>query len=148
MEIVNFTPLTALLGGIFMGLSAAILMLFNGKIAGISGISKGIISKNSTSLEDRRWRIFFVGGLLIGGALMVLIIPETTAKVRTFNLFQVMIAGLLVGIGTALGNGCTSGHGICGLGRKSLRSLIAVITFMGAGFLTVYILFHVINAGV
>lgn len=148
MEIVNFTPWLSLAGGIIIGLAAALLMLFNGKIAGISGITKGIISKDCPTPQERNWRIFFVGGLILGGAVISIFLPEMTAKVHTFNYVQLIIAGLLVGLGTAIGNGCTSGHGVCGLGRKSPRSLASVLTFIGTGFLTVFLMFHVFKIGV
>ena len=128
MEIVNFTPLMSLVGGILIGLGAVLLMLFNGKIAGISGISKGIISTNCPSPQERNWRIFFVLGLVLGGGIMIMLLPEMTAKAFKIEPLQVILAGLLVGYGTSMGNGCTSGHGVCGLGRKSTRSLASVVT--------------------
>lgn len=144
MVIENFTPIASLIGGILIGISASIMLLLNGKIAGISGITKGIISSD-TSAEDRKWRIFFISGLLLGGLAIVVLMPEMTAKSSDFSPIQIIIAGLLVGVGTSLGNGCTSGHGVCGLGRRSPRSLASVATFMAVGFLTAYIMFHVFN---
>lgn len=148
MEIVNFTPYPSLIGGIIIGLAAVFMMLFNGKITGISGITKGIISKDCPNSHERKWRIFFISGLILGGIVITLILPQSTALNLDTNPLRVVIAGLLVGFGTSLGNGCTSGHGICGLGRRSARSLYSVITFIGAGMVTVYILFHVFNLGV
>lgn len=148
MEVINFTPLTSLAGGLLIGTAAALLMFFNGKISGISGISKGIINKDCPTPQERRWRISFVLGLIIGGILVSLIFPQFTGKIVEQPPIKMIIAGLLVGYGTSLGNGCTSGHGVCGLGRKSVRSLASVITFMTSGFVTVYILFHVFNLGV
>ena len=144
MVIENFTLFPSLIGGLLIGIASSLLMLFNGKIAGISGITKGLLSKDNSNLE-KSWRKFFLTGLLLGGFIITMIMPEMTAKVANLNPIQMIIAGLLVGFGTALGNGCTSGHGICGLARKSPRSLASVITFMGAGFFTVYILFHILN---
>ena len=98
MVIENFTPLSSILGGILIGIAAVILMLFNGKISGISGISKGIISKDCPSLEERIWRIFFVLGLILGGLIIINFLPSMTAKYFNFNYFQIIISGLLVGI--------------------------------------------------
>lgn len=144
MVIENFTPISSLIGGILIGIASSIMLLLNGKIAGISGITKGIISSD-TSAEDRKWRIFFISGLLLGGLGIVVLMPEMTAKFSEFSPVQIIIAGLLVGVGTSLGNGCTSGHGVCGLGRRSPRSLASVATFMAVGFFTAYIMFHVLN---
>lgn len=144
MVIENFTPISSLIGGILIGIATSVMLLLNGKIVGISGITKGIISSD-TSAEDRKWRIFFISGLILGGVGVVVFMPEMTAKFSDFSPVQIIIAGLLVGVGTSLGNGCTSGHGVCGLGRKSPRSLASVATFMGVGFLTAYIMFHVFN---
>lgn len=146
MVIENFTPIPSLIGGVLIGLSASIMLLLNGKIAGISGITKGMISKD-TSSEDRKWRIYFFLGLVLGGFAITLFMPEMTAKALEFKPLQIIIAGLLVGVGTSFGNGCTSGHGVCGLGRRSPRSLASVITFMTVGFITVFLMFHVFNLG-
>lgn len=144
MVIENFTPISSLIGGILIGIASSIMLLLNGKIAGISGITKGIISSD-TPAEDRKWRIFFISGLLLGGLGIVVLMPEMTAKFSEFSPIQIIIAGLLVGVGTSLGNGCTSGHGVCGLGRRSPRSLASVATFMAVGFFTAYVMFHVLN---
>jgi uncharacterized membrane protein YedE/YeeE len=148
MEIVNFTPYPSLIGGILIGLAAIALMLFNGKISGISGITKGIMSKNCPTPHERKWRTFFTIGLVLGGIVITFIYPEMTAKNLNINSLQLVVAGLLVGFGTSLGNGCTSGHGVCGLGRRSMRSLYSVITFIASGMVTVYFMFHVFNIGV
>ncbi|MBC7475290.1 MAG: YeeE/YedE family protein [Candidatus Sericytochromatia bacterium] len=148
MQIVNFTPIYSLAGGILIGISAVILMLFNGKIAGISGISKGVISTECPNPHERKWRIYFLTGLIIGGIVIMQFLPSMTSIPVTLSPFKMVIAGLLVGIGTSMGNGCTSGHGVCGLGRRSLRSLASVITFMSAGSVTVFILFHILKIGV
>lgn len=146
MNIENFTPLSALSGGLLIGSAAAILMLFNGKIAGISGITKGIFATCQTP-HERWWRIAFVAGLISGGGLILALMPTQTALNLEMNSIQMGLGGLLVGIGTAMGNGCTSGHGVCGLGRRSPRSLASVLTFMGVGFLTLFLLTHVFGIG-
>jgi len=144
MTIENFTPVWSLIGGLMIGAASALFMLFNGKIAGISGITKGILSHCPTP-QERFWRLAFVLGLLLGGVATVLLAPQLTAQ--SFNLppGQMILAGLLVGVGTAMGNGCTSGHGVCGLGRRSGRSLASVATFMGAGFITMFVITHVMG---
>jgi uncharacterized membrane protein YedE/YeeE len=147
MVIENFTPLPSLVGGLMIGGASALMMLFTGKIAGISGITKGVISDDCKTSQERNWRISFLTGLLLGGFLIAQMMPNLTAKVASLNYLQMVIAGLLVGIGTSLGNGCTSGHGICGLARRSPRSLASVVTFMAFGFITVYVLFHVLGFG-
>ncbi|PIQ23410.1 hypothetical protein COW36_15760 [bacterium (Candidatus Blackallbacteria) CG17_big_fil_post_rev_8_21_14_2_50_48_46] len=146
MVIENFTPVSALIGGGLVGSAAALLMLFNGKIAGISGITKGILAECPTP-QERFWRIAFVLGLIVGGFAMVQFLPAATAKVLSLNPIQLAIGGLLVGVGTAMGNGCTSGHGVCGLARRSPRSLASVTTFMGIGFVTMFLLTHVFGVG-
>lgn len=146
MEIVNFTPVASLVGGLMIGGAATIMMLFTGKIAGISGVTKGFLFGNNTP-HERNWRMSFIIGILLGGVIVAQIMPDVTAKVGNFNYIQMIIAGLLVGIGTSLGNGCTSGHGICGLARRSPRSLASVVTFMAFGFISVYVLFHVLGLG-
>ena len=129
----------SLLGGALIGLSASLLLLFDGRIAGISGIAGGFLSRWS---RDSLWRILFVVGLVCGPAVFRLISgnwPEITVTTSTFLLAP---AGLLVGIGTQLGSGCTSGHGVCGLGRLSLRSFAAVSAFMLAAAVTVALIRH------
>lgn len=146
MEIVNFTPVPALLGGLVIGGASALFMLTNGKIAGISGITKGIFAACPTP-QDRFWRIAFVLGIVLGGAGFVIIQPALTAAPLQIGPLQMALGGLLVGVGTAMGNGCTSGHGVCGLGRRSPRSLASVITFMGAGFATMFIMTQILGTG-
>lgn len=130
----HFTPLASAAGGALIGLSATVLLLFNGRIAGISGIFSGVLVPNG----DTGWRWAFVIGLLAGGAAMSLAFPELFAVTAGRTLPMVIAAGLLVGVGTRLGSGCTSGHGVCGLSRLSPRSLLATITFIATGALTVY----------
>ncbi len=146
MVIENFTLLPSLAGGTIIGLSASLLMLFNGRIAGISGITKSLITKEHSN-NEKYWRLFFLIGLIIGGLIISTTMPSMTAKFLKLHPIQMIISGLLVGIGTSLSNGCTSGHGICGLARRSPRSIVSVIIFMLSGFFTVYILFHVLELG-
>jgi len=138
----HFTPLASLIGGMLIGLSASMLLLFNGKIAGISGIIAGTLSP---AKNDTLWRIVFVAGLLVGGFLLRLLSPQTFAIGITRSWSALVVAGLLVGFGTRLGNGCTSGHGVCGLSRFSQRSLLATVTFIATGALTVYIINHLLG---
>ncbi|WP_300759729.1 YeeE/YedE family protein [Janthinobacterium sp.] len=134
----HFTPWSSLAGGLLIGLAAAVLILFNGRIAGISGIVGGLLSPRK---GDSGWRIAFLAGLLLTPLLYQLrhALPEVDIEAGTPAL---VIAGLLVGLGVRYGAGCTSGHGVCGLSRLSPRSLVATMCFMAAGFLTVYVLRH------
>ncbi len=133
-----FTPLSASVGGAMIGLSAALLLLSLGRIGGISGIVAGGIGPMSTM---RGWRLAFTAGLLVPGAVLALLghLPAIDFVATGPHL---LIAGLLVGFGTRLGSGCTSGHGICGLARLSPRSIVAVLIFMAAGFATTTLLRH------
>jgi len=126
----------ALAGGALIGLSAAALMFFQGRVAGISGILAGVVTPRAGELS---WRALFLGGLLTGGAAAVLVSPAAFADTSGRGLGFAVAAGLLVGLGTRLGNGCTSGHGVCGISRFSVRSLLATITFIAAGALTVFV---------
>ena len=133
--------LTALSGGMLIGLSATILLAFDGRIAGISGIINGAIR----SRRKESWRWFFIIGMLTGGLFYkYFLLPETTVSF-SFNPWSMVVGGLLVGFGTKMGNGCTSGHGVCGLGRLSSRSLIAVIIFMTAAIVTVWVTRHLLE---
>ncbi|MNR87761.1 hypothetical protein D3C72_186610 [compost metagenome] len=136
----HFTPWSSLAGGLLIGLAAAIFILFNGKIAGISGILGGLLRPVR---GDMLWRIAFLLGLLSAPLLFALFRPLPEATIDA-NHASLIAAGLLVGLGTRYGAGCTSGHGVCGLSRLSLRSLVATLAFMAAGFLTVYIVRHLI----
>lgn len=129
--------LLALLGGALIGISVSLMLLWNGRVTGISGIIySGVVN---TSRGDRDWRWSFIAGMLSGGLLLHFIYPKAfDGNLPTAN-WTVIVAGLLVGFGTVLGNGCTSGHGVCGISRLSPRSLIATMTFMGAGIVSVYI---------
>lgn len=131
--------LRGLAGGGLIGLAAAALLLFNGRVAGISGILGGLLIHPQPG--DRRWRLWFLAGLLLGPLLAAALSLAAPVDLPT-RWLPVLLAGLLVGFGTRLANGCTSGHGVCGLARGSPRSLAATATFMGSGFLTVYLLRH------
>ena len=135
----NFTPLASLLGGVLIGLSASAMLLLDGKIAGISGILAGVLKPVK---GDTLWRICFLAGLLAGGLLLRELLPAAFdfGIIRPFPLLA--IAGLLVGFGTRLGSGCTSGRGVCGVSRLSPRSLVATATFIFTGALVVYLLNH------
>ncbi len=138
MNIVNFTPIPSLIGGILIGVSACLLLLFNGRIAGISGITKGIFKKNSGS--DKLWRSLFILGLILGGYMSHLFGLEIGNSKSVLHLDTKLIIGaVLVGVGTSYGNGCTSGHGICGMSRGSKRSIFATIIFMISAIITVYL---------
>jgi uncharacterized membrane protein YedE/YeeE len=131
-----FTPLPALLGGALIGLAASALLAFAGRVAGISGIVGGLLRPRS---GDVTWRAAFVLGLLSGGGLLRLADPSVLALAGLPGLPVVVLAGFLVGVGTHLGNGCTSGHGVCGISRGSPRSVVATLTFMLAGAATVWL---------
>jgi len=138
---VNFTPWTSLAGGMLIGLAAAMFLLFNGRIAGISGILGGLLQWPT---GDLAWRIAFLLGLVGAPLVYGLFAPLPTVQVDA-GAITLVAAGLLVGIGTRYGSGCTSGHGVFGLSRRSPRSLVATGAFMVAGFLTVFIVRHVIG---
>lgn len=130
----NFTPVSASIGGALIGLSAVLLMALNGRIAGISGIFSGTLFAGG---GDRLWRILFVAGLIAAPLLITLIQGEKPVFDLEASWPLIIVGGLLVGFGTRLGSGCTSGHGICGLSRLSLRSFVSVGLFMVAGMITV-----------
>ena len=140
----EFTPIASLLGGGMIGLSATLLMLGVGRIAGATGIMSGILFP--TSGGEFRWRIVLVIGMIIAAPVLALIFNIRPNVLPPFGLPQVTIGGLIVGFGVSLSSGCTSGHGICGLARLSVRSLVAVISFMATGFITVFIIRHVLGA--
>lgn len=138
----HFTPLASLAGGVLLGLAAAAFILLNGRILGISGILAGLLPPRS---GDAGWRVALVLGMLAAPVTLALVAPAdwvSTPRIEAGPVL-VVIAGLLVGFGTRLGSGCTSGHGVCGLSRLSPRSLAATLTFMAAGFASVYVLRHV-----
>lgn len=125
-----------LVGGILIGLSATLLLLAHGKVAGISGIV-GRLLEAETAVEERKWRGLFLLGLALGGLPLMFVAPELIELSPEPSWLLIVMAGLLVGFGTRLGSGCTSGHGVCGLSRFSLRSLVATLTFIATGAATV-----------
>lgn len=132
--------IAALIGGMLICLSATTLLAFNGRIAGISGIFSGVLQFRN--IESWRW--LFIAGMLVGGLIYEYgVAPQPTPQ-SAFSPVAMILGGFLVGVGTRMGNGCTSGHGVCGLGRLSLRSLAAVITFMATAILTVFLTRHVL----
>lgn len=137
----NFTPVMSLTGGLLIGLASVMFLLFNGRIAGISGILGGLLKP---ARGDIAWRIAFVAGLLISPVVFAVAAPLPEVRIEA-SYPVLVIAGLLVGIGTRFGSGCTSGHGVCGLSRRSPRSLVATVSFMFAGFVTVYLVRHLIG---
>ncbi len=139
----HFTPWASLSGGVLIALATALYLFGNGRIAGIAGILASPLRAVmvGTSLRPDANRLLFVLGLLLAPWCWRLVSPLPTASVDVGNL-GLIVAGLLVGIGVRMGNGCTSGHGVCGLSRLSMRSLVNVLAFMGAGFLTVFVLRH------
>lgn len=137
----HFTPMTSLAGGVLIGLAAALFLLFNGRIAGISGILGGLLD---WPRGDIAWRIAFLLGL-IGAPLVYGMFAPLPAVQVDAGAATLVVAGLLVGIGTRYGAGCTSGHGVCGLSRRSPRSLVATLAFMAAGFITVFVVRHLVG---
>jgi uncharacterized membrane protein YedE/YeeE len=139
----HFTPWASLLGGIVLGFASAIFILFNGRILGISGILGGLMSPRA---GDIGWRISFFLGMAAAPTVFALLAPAGLLSAPRIDASYglIVVAGLLVGLGTRYGSGCTSGHGVCGLSRLSPRSLVATLTFMGAGFATVFVVRHLI----
>ena len=128
-------------GGMLIGLSAVLLMLWHGRIAGISGMVSGLVTPRR---GDWQWRLVFLAGLLLAALLFRLLDIDVPFSDRRSPAWLVIVAGALVGAGTRIGNGCTSGHGVCGLARLSVRSLVAVVTFLASAMLTVFLVRHVI----
>ena len=135
MNIVNFTPITATLGGMIIGLAVVIFFLFNGRLVGISGIAANALTEKDNKFDN----LLFLLGLILGPFLYTFFTNQEINITISNSLILLIIAGLLVGIGTRISGGCTSGHGISGIGRFSLRSIVATITFMIVGILTVLI---------
>ena len=133
----NFTPFASACGGILIGISASILMYLNGRIAGISGIISGAFS--GSNMFEKLWRIAFLVGLIGGAFIYNLFFPISIAPQENITTGLLIVGGLIIGIGTSMGSGCTSGHGICGVSRFSLRSILATATFLISGIITVYL---------
>ena len=137
----NFTPWSALGGGALIGISASILLLLNGRVAGISGILGGLVRPRA---EETSWRALFIVGLLVGGVVLFLLRPASFGAAPV-SLPLAIVAGVFVGFGTRLGSGCTSGHGVCGLSRYSSRSLAATMTFMATGAMAAFVVQHLVG---
>jgi len=142
MAMHDFTPVSALAGGVLIGLASVWLLAANGRIAGISGILHGLVPPSGAS--EAWWRLCFILGLLAAGFAWQVAMGSAIVR-EGFPLGWVAAAGLLVGFGTRMGGGCTSGHGVCGLGRLAARSLIAVITFMAAGMIATWVVRHLLG---
>jgi len=141
IDFANFTPWASLAGGLLLGLAAALFVLLNGRVLGISGIVGGLMRPRAGEVG---WRVALLAGLFSAPLVYALLSPTglPTARIDA-GTGLIVLAGLLVGVGTRYGAGCTSGHGVCGLSRLSPRSLVATLAFMAAGFLTVFVLRHV-----
>jgi uncharacterized membrane protein YedE/YeeE len=138
----NFTPWASLAGGLLLGLASAMFVLLNGRVLGISGIIGGLLRPKAGDLS---WRIFLVLGMVAAPAVWVALTGRPLEARIDASWLMVIIAGLLVGVGTRFGAGCTSGHGVCGLSRLSPRSLVATLAFMAAGFVTVFFIRHLLG---
>jgi uncharacterized membrane protein YedE/YeeE len=141
IDFAHFTPGTALIGGLIIGLAAAVLVLGNGRIAGISGVVGGLLQWPRGDVD---WRIAYLIGL-IGAPIIAALLGHPVVPDIAAGWGEVLAAGFLVGIGTRYAGGCTSGHGVCGLSRGSVRSLVATLTFMAAGIVTVFVMRHVVG---
>lgn len=135
-----FTPVAAIAGGALIGLAAVMLMALNGRIAGISGIAGGLLGRGT---GDRAWRAAFIAGLIGAPLIYMLFSSDRPNFSMPVSAPLLILAGVLVGIGTQLGSGCTSGHGVCGTARLSVRSMVATVSFMTTGIVTVFLLRHV-----
>jgi uncharacterized protein len=140
----TYAALQALSGGVLIGLASWLLLAALGRVAGVSGIAaSALVPLPTDDKSDRFWRIAFILGLILGGAAASVWLPNSAQALRP--VWLLIAAGLLVGVGTVLGSGCTSGHGVCGLGRRSGRSLVATCVFMGVGFLTTFAVFSIVG---
>jgi uncharacterized membrane protein YedE/YeeE len=142
MMVENFTPGSALLGGALIGVAATMLLALNGRIAGVSGIAGGLLRAAS---GDVAWRLLFLLGLALGAGAYALVLPQPLTIRIDASLPVVVLGGLLVGFGTQLGGGCTSGHGVCGIARLSRRSIVATLVFVMTAAATVYVARHVVG---
>lgn len=142
IDFASFTPMASLVGGVMIGVAALLLMLLHGRVMGISGILGGIV--RPAARDDMPWRLLFVAGALLGPLAVIYLVGRPVDLVSVASGLVLPVAGFLVGLGTAIGSGCTSGHGICGLARLSMRSAAAVGMFMITAVVTVYIVRHVI----
>lgn len=142
--VVNLDSWTrAAVGGGMIGLAAALMIVFNGRIAGVSGVLGGLILDRKGA--ETPWRAMFLGGTILGALIVGLVRPDLAAAGLQTGWVGMIAAGLIVGFGTRMGSGCTSGHGVCGIGRLSQRSIVATCTFMASGFVTVFALRHLLG---
>ena len=142
IDFASFTPMASLVGGVMIGVAALLLMLLHGRVMGISGILGGIV--RPAARDDVPWRLLFVAGALLGPLAVIYLVGRPVDVVPVASGLVLPVAGFLVGLGTAIGSGCTSGHGICGLARLSMRSATAVGMFMITAVVTVYIVRHLV----
>ncbi len=140
----HFTPVASVLGGVLLGVASSMLFLVNGRILGVSGIVGGMPAAPD---GDRLWRVVFLAGMLVGGVSLLVVARSSLAIASESTVPLAVGAGVLVGVGTRLGNGCTSGHGLCGIARLSRRSLVATLVFMACAALTVLVVRHVLHVG-
>lgn len=147
MDIVVDIPswIRAGVGGAMIGTAAALLFALNGRIAGVSGVLGTLVLERPTG--EAPWRALFLAGLVLGALLMSLLRPDLAASTLQTGWTGMIVGGLVVGFGTRMGSGCTSGHGVCGMARLSRRSIVATLTFMAAGFATVFVMRHLVGAG-
>jgi uncharacterized membrane protein YedE/YeeE len=138
----EFTPVLSIIGGILIGFAAISLLLSHGRIAGISGIISGILHPEK---DDSLWRVVFILGMLVGAILIRWLHPDALAIEIDVSSAAILLAGFLVGMGTRIGNGCTSGHGVCGIGRLSVRSIVAVFIFFSCAAITTWVTRHLIG---
>ncbi len=137
----DFTPISGFAGGLLIGLAVALMLLLNGRVAGISGIAGGLLTLR---LRDTAWRAAFVAGLVLGALTYLSTVDQTTPVRVLASPPAILVGGLLVGFGTRMGSGCTSGHGLCGVARLSRRSVVATATFFGVAMLTVFVTRHIL----
>lgn len=140
----NEELIKAFAGGLMIGAAALVMLLCNGRILGVSGIVGGLLKKSE---ESKEWRILFLLGILVGGITILILQPSAFRFTISRSPWAFIVAGLLVGYGTSVGGGCTSGHGVCGIGRFSIRSLAATLVFMATGAITVFVINHVFGGG-
>jgi uncharacterized membrane protein YedE/YeeE len=136
----GFTPVLSSIGGVLIGLAAVALLLANGRIAGISGITAGVLHPQK---KNYLWRVYFIAGMLVGALLIRWLHPDAMAIRIDVSNAAILLGGFLVGIGTRIGNGCTSGHGVCGVGRLAPRSMVASAVFFSLAVITSYVIRHV-----
>ena len=141
----NFTPVESLVGGIVIGIAALVLLRFYGRIAGISGVVGGLFPFNT---GETLWRMVFLAGLVTGGVTLSFVHTDAVTFELAYSNPALILAGLLVGVGSRMGNGCTSGHGICGLGRLAPRSMVAVLTFMTTGILAAVVVHQIFSGAI